>query len=473
MSATAKVFVIDDDELIVSMLCRALKREGYETRGAEEVTGAIGKINAWSPDIVMLDVNLRDGNGLDLLNEMKERGLDLDTVMLTADDTASTAIRAIRLGAADYLTKPFDMEEVKAVLGKIIEKRRLKRELDYMKLVASKRKGRELVGQSRALVDTRRHIEMLAKARVSTVLVTGESGTGKELVARYFHQLICGDEGSADCPFIAINCGALPENLIESELFGYEKGAFTDAKTDKKGVFELAQGGSLLLDEIGEMPLHLQTKLLRVLEERTVRRLGGKRDIEINVTVIAATNRNLADAVKKGEFRSDLLYRLNAFSIYVPPLRERGDDVLELCTYFLARFSSRYNKKWIRGFSEGAKAALSAYDWPGTVREVKNVVERLVVLEAVEPGTDLISAEHLPPEIRAVRETRREPERANGSAPAEAGAFLADGQSMDEIKRSLIVSALEKTKYNRAKAAKLLQVSYDTLRYQMKKYGLG
>jgi DNA-binding NtrC family response regulator len=469
MSAVAKVFVIDDDELIVSMLCRALKREGYETRGAEEVTGAIGKISAWSPDIVMLDVNLRDGNGLDLLHDLQERGLDLEAVMLTADDTASTAIRAMKLGAVDYLMKPFDIEEVKAVLGKIVEKRRLKRELDYMKLVASKRKGRELVGQSRAMAETRRQVEMLAKARVGTVLVTGESGTGKELVARYLHQLMYGDEGSADTPFIAINCGALPENLIESELFGYEKGAFTDAKSDKKGVFELAQGGSLLLDEIGEMPLHLQTKLLRVLEERTVRRLGGKRDIEVNVTVIAATNRDLGAAAKQGEFRSDLLYRLNAFSIPVPPLRTREGDVLVLCEYFLARFSSRYNKKWIKGFSEGAKRALQAYDWPGNVREVKNVVERLIVLEAVEPGTDLIGAEHLPPEILAGREALP----AAAVEPLAVPVFTPEGLSMEEVKRNLIVSALEKAGNNRAQAARLLNITYQTLRYQMRKYGLG
>jgi DNA-binding NtrC family response regulator len=467
VTAPAKVFVVDDDELIVSMLCRALKREGYDTRGSDQVTGALAKIQAWSPDVVMLDVNLPDGNGVDLLRDILDRGIEVEAVMLTADDTASTAVRALKLGAADYLMKPFDLDEVKAVLAKIVEKRQLRKELEYMKLVSSRRKGRELVGRSPAMEQARRQIALLAEAQVSTVLITGESGTGKELMAKYLHQLLHGDE-SSDSPFVAINCGALPESLIESELFGYDRGAFTDAKGDKKGLFELAQGGSLLLDEIGEMPLQLQTKLLRVLEERTVRRLGGKSDVEIDTTVIAASNRDLLKGSRDGTFRSDLYYRLSAFSISVPPLRERGEDVLELASYYLERFSSRYNKKWIRGFSEGALEALLAYSWPGNVRELKNVVERLVVLEAAERGTELIGAEHLPLEIIQGEELAVVPPVAAGTPLPQTEAL-----SLDEVKRNLIVNALAKTNNNRARAAKLLQVSYDTLRYQMKKYRLG
>ncbi|MBI5443752.1 MAG: sigma-54-dependent Fis family transcriptional regulator [Deltaproteobacteria bacterium] len=463
MSPAGRVFVVDDDDLIASMLARAMKKEGYEVKGADSAAGLAAKISAWSPDVVMLDVSLGDASGLDVLREIQERGIDTEVVMLTADSTATTAVKALKAGAAEYLTKPFDLEEVKVVVRRLIDHRKMKRELTYLKRVGTRRRERGLVYESAPMKVLREQVEKLADAGVSTVLITGESGTGKELVARHLHARMRGDLGSAETPFLAINCAALPPNLIESELFGHERGAFTDAKADKKGVFELAEGGSLLLDEIGEMPLLLQPKLLRVLEERLVRRIGGKDDIPIHVTVLAATNRNLGEAVQKGQFRSDLFYRLNAFAVHLPPLRERGRDVVLLARHFLARFAERYKKKPLDGFSPDAEEALLAYSWPGNVRELRNLVERLVVLEAGDRGT--VELAHLPREIL-------EPRQAVAEAPAPMAVLQDQGISLEDVKRNLIVSALEKAGHNRAEAARLLQVSYDTLRYQMKKFGL-
>jgi DNA-binding NtrC family response regulator len=456
-----RVFIVDDDELIVTMLARALRKEGYQTRGAESLAGLTGKIEAWSPDVVMLDVNLPEGSGLDALREIQDRGLDTEVVMLTADDTASTAIRAVKLGAADYLTKPFDVDEVKAVLRNLLEKRRLKREVEYFRRNNAAQQAREFVGESAPMQELREHLLKLAGARVNTILLTGESGTGKELVARHLHALTYGETDSADSPFVGINCASLPANLIESELFGYERGAFTDAKSDKKGVFELAEGGTLLLDEIGELPFNLQSKLLRILEERIVRRIGGKQDIPLRVRVIAATNRDLAREVAMGQFREDLLYRLNAFAVNVPPLRDRGGDIVQLAYYFLGKFSAKYNKKRPRAFSAETEAILTRYRWPGNVRELRNTVERMVVLE----GPEIVEPSDLPREIAEGAGAQLGEERAVTSLPD-------DGLSMDEVKKNLIVSALKKTGNNRAQAARLLQITYDTLRYQLKKYKL-
>jgi len=304
-------------------------------------------------------------------------------------------------------------------------------------------------------------VEKIAKASVSTLLITGESGTGKEMFARYAHRIMRGATGSGFAPFIQINCASLPETLLESELFGHEKGAFTDAKTAKKGLFEMAAGGSILLDEIGDMKLSLQAKLLRVLEERTVRHVGGNEEIPINATVIATTNKDLAGAVETGDFRRDLFFRLNTFYLHVPPLRERKEDIPVIARHFLASFATRYNKKTIKRFSPEAIALLEAYGWPGNVRELRNLVERLVVLESAE----VILPEHLPDWLA------KRPGEA--SRPREGGFLLPEtGLSLEEVEKGLIKQALERSKYNKTQAARLLQISYDTLRYQVKKYGL-
>ena len=463
MKVPAKVFLIDDDELIISMLSKVLTNEGYEVRTATVARDVMGKITSWSPAVVMLDIRLPDRNGIEVLEDIVKTGIDTQVVMLTADDTAESAVKAMKLGAADYLTKPFNVDEVKIVLRNIIEKGKLKQEVDYLRKVSSELLEKTIIGESPVIRELHSKIEKMAEASVSTILVTGESGTGKELFARHAHRLLHSGAGQRYAPFIRVNCAALPESLLESELFGYVKGAFTDAKSDKKGLFELAQGGSILLDEIGDMKHDLQSKLLRVLEERTVRRVGGSEEIPIDAAVIVTTNRVLSDMVEHGEFRMDLFYRLNAFSLHIPPLRERREDVSVLAGYFLSYFCTKYNKKTIKGFSPEAEKLLVSHEWPGNVRELRNVIERIVVLES----GDTILPEHLPKEISGKHALA-----SSKSAEVTAFSLPEGGISLDEVEKNLIVQALERARNNKTQAARLLRISYDTLRYQVKKFGL-
>ena len=461
MKANERIFVVDDDELIGSMLSRTLRSSGYDVRVETGADGIVGKIKAWFPDIVFLDNNLPGRSGLDILRELVEQKIATQVVMLTADDTAETAVKAMKLGAADYLTKPFNVEEVKILLRNIIERVQLAREVDYLRKVHAESFDREMIGGSRVMKELEVTVGKLAAARVASLLITGESGTGKELLARYFHSMLHVPSEPRRLPYIAVNCAALPENLLESELFGYEKGSFTDAKTDKKGVFELANGGVILLDEVGEMQPALQSKLLRILEERQVRHVGGSENIPIDITVIATTNRDLADEVRKGSFRSDLFYRLNSFHITMPSLRDRKDDILLLARHFVSFFARKYNKKGISSFSAGAEKILLAYQWPGNIRELKNCVERLVVLGSEGE----ILAEHLPPTLTG---------RLPAADRTGEGRFLLPdaGIALEDLERDIILQALEKTGRNKTQAAKLLNITYDTLRYQVKKYGL-
>jgi DNA-binding NtrC family response regulator len=463
MKVPAKVFLIDDDELIISMLSKVLTNEGYEVRTATVARDVMGKITSWSPAVVMLDIRLPDRNGIEVLEDIVKTGIDTQVVMLTADDTAESAVKAMKLGAADYLTKPFNVDEVKIVLRNIIEKGKLKQEVDYLRKVSSELLEKTIIGESPVIRELHSKIEKMAEASVSTILVTGESGTGKELFARHAHRLLHSGAGERYAPFIRVNCAALPEALLESELFGYVKGAFTDAKSDRKGLFEMAQGGSILLDEIGDMKHDLQSKLLRVLEERTVRRVGGSEEIPIDATVIVTTNRVLPDMVEHGEFRMDLFYRLNAFSLHIPPLRERREDVSVLAGYFLSYFCTKYNKKTIKGFSPEAEKLLVSHEWPGNVRELRNVIERIVVLES----GDTILPEHLPKEISGKHALA-----SSKSAEVTAFSLPEGGISLDEVEKNLIVQALERARNNKTQAARLLRISYDTLRYQVKKFGL-
>ncbi|MGA8179425.1 MAG: sigma-54 dependent transcriptional regulator, partial [Desulfobacterales bacterium] len=378
-----------------------------------------------------------------------------------ADDTAETAVRAMKLGASDYLTKPFNTDEVKIVIRNIIEKENLKEEVDYLRKAYSEVIDREIVGESGIIKDLEEKIKKIAQARVSNILVTGESGTGKELIARRIHKLMFNTDNSWNAPFISVNCAAMPESLLESQLFGYEKGSFTDAKSDKKGLFEMANGGAILLDEIGDMKLDLQSKLLRVLEDRKIRRIGGKGEIDVEATVIATTNRNLSEAVSKGEFRKDLFFRLTAFYLHVLPLRKRQDDIPLLANYFLSHFAKKYNKKIIKGFTPQAEELMINYAWPGNVRELKNLVERFVVLEDAE----IIAPEQMPKWIFGNNLSTKQLTGDKISLPD-------SGISLEEVEKDLIRQALEKSNYNKTLAAKLLDISYDTLRYQVKKYGL-
>ncbi|MBE0574982.1 MAG: sigma-54-dependent Fis family transcriptional regulator [Desulfuromonadales bacterium] len=464
MHNKGRIFLLDDDELIISMLSRALFKEGYETHMLSSPIGAVEKICAWQPHALLLDVDLGEGpNGLDLLEMLQAEEIDFPVIMLTADDSAESAIRAMRNGAADYLNKPFNIEEVKIVLEKLLANSRLKSEVEYLKKSTSATIGRTFIGESAIISRLLANAHKIAAAGVQSVLITGKSGTGKEVLARNLHYWRFGERKDYESvPYIAINCTALPENLIEGELFGHVKGAFTDAKGDKKGVFELADGGTLLLDEIGDMKPELQGKLLRVLEERTVRRIGGKVDQPIDVNIIAATNRDLKKAVSDGVFREDLYYRLTSFAVELPQLKARGDDVLLLTTHFLQNFANKYSKPPITQIAKDAEELLTAYDWPGNVRELRNVMERCVVME----NTDTLTAELLPLDIggrqQQFADRRR---RFQAIIPDE-------GISLETVEKEYIKLALERTGNNMTKAAKLLQVSYDTLRYQAKKYDL-
>ncbi|RLB68380.1 MAG: sigma-54-dependent Fis family transcriptional regulator, partial [Deltaproteobacteria bacterium] len=394
MSKKGRIFLLDDDELIISMLARSLQKEGYVTHMLSSSERAVEKICAWQPHALLLDVDLGEGlNGLDLLEMLQAENIDFPVVMLTADDSAESAIRALRNGAADYVNKPFNIEEVKIVLEKLLANARLKNEVEYLKKSTTASLGRMFIGESAIIRKLLEDAGKIARAGVQSILITGKSGTGKEVLARNIHYWKFGARKDYESvPYIAINCTALPENLIEGELFGHVKGSFTDAKSDKKGVFELADGGTLLLDEIGDMRPELQGKLLRVLEERTVRRIGGKVDLPIDVTIIAASNRDLKQAVNDGIFREDLYYRLTSFSVELPPLKMRGDDILLLTKHFMQTFASKYAKKPIENIDKNAEALLKDYDWPGNVRELRNVIERCVVMENIA----VLTAEYLP-----------------------------------------------------------------------------
>jgi len=467
MKIKGRIFLLDDDELIVTMLARALRNEGFETQVHTSGNDALEKIESWHPDLVMLDINLgEEQNGLDILSDIKSN-LETQVVMLTGDDTAETAIRAMKIGAADYLTKPFNVDEVTLVIRGILERSKLKDEVKYLRKSQLDYVHHEMVGTSPAISEILENAKTIASAGVPTILITGESGTGKEVLARNIHHWLHLDqkENSEGVPYIAVNCTALPDNLIESELFGHTKWAFTDAKTDKKGMFELADGGTILLDEIGDMRPDLQSKFLRVLENRSVRRLGGKVDLPVEVNVIATTNRDLKKAVAEKEFREDLFFRLSTFSLHLPPLRERRDDIPLLARYFLIFFCQKYTKKNINGFTPEAEKLLQDYNWPGNVRELKNVVERCVVLEKKEQ----VSCDFLPLEMSGyTRTTYPFVERRKN-----AKLILSEkGLSLEEVEKDLIKQALALANNNQTKAAKLLNISYDSLRYQVKKFNL-
>jgi len=464
MQKKGRIFLLDDDELIITMLARALRKEGYETHMLNSSEHAVEKICAWQPHALLLDIDLGEGlSGLDVLALLQAEEIDFPVVMLTADDSAESAIRAMRYGAADYLNKPFNIEEVKIVLEKLLETSRLKKEVRYLKGSTSASLGRTFIGESPAIQKLLNNSQKIAEAGVQSTLITGKSGTGKEVLARKLHHWRFGERKDFDrIPYIAINCTALPENLIEGELFGHVKGSFTDAKADKPGVFELANGGTLLLDEIGDMRPEVQSKLLRVLEERTVRRIGGQVDLPVDVYIVASTNRELKQSVEKGDFREDLYYRLSSFAIHIPTLNDREEDVMILTKYFLEYFAGKYGKDPVENISQDAEKLLKSYSWPGNVRELRNIIERCVVMEDM----DTLDADNLPLDIGGGESHQVERrKRFQIFLPEE-------GVALEEVEKQLIRLALERSKNNMTKAAKLLKVSYDTFRYQAKKYEL-
>jgi len=451
-----KLLIVEDEDLVRWSLEKSLKAEGYEVVSVATGEECLKVIREESPALVLLDIRLPGIDGIKVLEEIKEFDTSIQVIMLSAYGTIEKAVKAMKLGAYDYISKPFRMEDVKLTIEKALEMVRLRNEITYIRNKNKAQYGFDnIIGTSPAMQEVFEFIRKIAKSDATTILIEGESGTGKDLIARTIHY----QSKRAEYPFMEVNVTSLPETLFESELFGHEKGAFTDAKTAKKGLFELANGGTILLDEIGEMGLRLQAKLLHVLEHRCFKRVGGVKDIKVDVRIIAATNKDLSTEVKAGRFREDLFYRLNVVPIHLPPLRERGEDILILAHYFM----QHYNKVFKKNFSSidpEAERLLMSYSWPGNVRELKNVIERILILES----SDTIKPEHLPPEI-IFKETKDE-------GPTEGLSLPAEGLTLQQVEIDLIKKALEKTGGNQTKAAQLLGISRDVLRYRLKKYNL-
>jgi two-component system response regulator AtoC len=445
------------------MLQTLLKREGYEPVGVASVEGALKELEDRSYDIVITDLRMPGQSGLELVDEVRRRNLGTTVVVMTAYGSRDIAIEAMKRGAYDYISKPFEADEIILLLRKAEERERLFRENQslHKQIRAGGQEPEaglgDLVAHSRQMLDLFRTVRKIAEFK-TTVLVGGESGTGKELIARAIHRL----SPRSSNPFIAVNCGAIPDNLLESELFGHRRGAFTDANRDRKGLFEEASGGTLFLDEIGELPLGLQVKLLRVLQEGEIRRLGDSQDIKVDVRVVAATARDLSAEVGRGAFREDLFYRLNVFTLHLPALRERREDVPLLVEHFLARMNARMGLA-VMGVTPEAMRLLVAHDWPGNVRELENSIERAIVLCE---GSH-IEVEALPERLRLV-----------ATAPAAAPPNGPDDDNLS-IKRAsrrseeaLIRRALLKTRGNRTRAAELLEISHRALLYKIKEFGI-
>lgn len=455
------ILVVDDDQVIRWTLREALQSWGFATVEAGSASEAVKQFLTELPAGVLLDIDLPDGSGLDVLREIKREHPEAIVVMITGNVQVDNTISALRGGAYDFIGKPINLEELRVTLRNAIETRQLRREVAQVR----KERAREfnfsqLVGESPAMKKMLGLAAKVAESEVSSVLLQGESGTGKDLVAKAIHY----GSQRAEGPFVAVNCAALPATLIESELFGYEKGAFTDAKARKEGLFEQAEGGTLLLDEIGELELSLQAKLLRVLEEGAFRRVGGLKDIPLDVRVLAASNRDLKTESEAGRFRLDLYYRLSIIQIDIPPLRERGDDVLLLSQHYIETIGARLRRNKINGLSREAAEVFKRYEWPGNVRELRNVIERALILE----DADKITTEYLPGGLLTAQPA---PSSAAGGNTETSTRFVLpqEGISLDQAELSFVKQAIERSGGNQTRAAELLGISRDQLRYRLKK----
>lgn len=448
-----RVLAVDDEYLIRLWLDEHLSSAGYDVAVAENASAARAAFQENAPNAILLDLRLPDGNGMELLREFLEIDPDTVVIILSAHGDIGTAVEAVRVGAYHFLEKPPKLEELLIALQKGLENRTLRRTVSGLRRQAGWQvAGVEIVGRSAGM---RRVVDMIGKVAASegsTVLLRGESGVGKEVVARAIHA----QSSRAEFPFLAINCTALPETLIESELFGYEKGAFTDARERKQGLLELADRGTVVLDEIGDLPAGAQAKLLRFLEARSFKRVGGVRDISVDVRIIGSTNRDLEAAVREGAFRRDLFYRLNVVPIVVPALRERPEDVEPLARFFLEQMTTD-RRRGSRTISRDAIAMLERYSWPGNVRELRNVIERAVILE---DGPEIVAA-HLSDELQ----------RGRAAVDLEPGFTLPPaGVELEALEQDLIRQALHRAKGNKTRAAELLGLTRDTLRYRLEKY---
>jgi len=464
--------VVDDERLVRWSLRQKCEEWGYHVIEADAGGPALKLAQQESPDLVLLDVRMPDLTGIEVLDQLKKSGDARAVIMITADPQLDDVKAALKLGAYDFVGKPVDFDELHVTIKNALEATSLRSEVQALRGEVRRGAGYEsVVGVSAKMTELMNFVRKVASSEATTILIQGESGTGKDLIAKAIHY----ESSRQEKPFVAINCSAIPETLMEAELFGHEKGAFTDAKQMKKGLFEAADGGTLFLDEIGELSALLQAKLLRVLEDQVIRRVGGIKDMQVNVRVIAASNRDLEKAVREGQFRQDLYYRLAIIAIFIPPLRDRKEDIMALVDFFIERYNRRF-KKSIRGITDETRRLILTHNWPGNVRELKNTIERGMILEE-EP---LLRPLYLPFSVgeSGGRTVFERASSADGGQPLPNGRTLPrlyipeGGTSLEEVEHAMVELAMRQSNDNQTHAAKLLDISRDALRYKLKKFGL-
>ena len=457
----ASIFVVDDDSVIRANLQEFLQMEGHEVETFSSGEDALSRISNEVPDLMLIDLRLPGIDGLNLLEKVKNESQSIQVVIITGHADISSAVKAIKLGARDYIKKPFDMEEISIIVHKAESAGKMDEHLAYLHKEEQTRLGfGEIIGTSEAIKNVFRFVRQVADSPKTTVLIRGETGTGKELVARAIHN----NSDRSKNPFIEVNCSAFQETLLEAELFGHEAGAYTDAKERKKGLVELSHEGSFFLDEIGDMNLGLQSKVLKVIEEQVFRRVGGTKQISVDTRIISATSRDLEKLVSEDKFRQDLYYRLNVAMVELPPLRDRAEDIILLAEHFVGVYNAEF-KRNIRGLQPEVKRLMMRYSWPGNVRELKNVIERAVLFEKGE----YISTESIKIIYASVN-----PEAAKTvtQPTAQQTEISEEGISLDEIEKSFIQKALESAKGNQTRAAQMLGISREKIKYRMKKHNL-